>query len=66
LASYQGKRIFLGRNGATPKVNGDNNKNNNHIARLVSQDIQSKIENLELEGKTVVEVFVEDVLSQVS
>ena len=62
LASYQGKRIFLGRNGATRKVNGDNNKNNNHGTRLISQDIQSKIENLELEGKTVVEVFVEDAL----
>jgi Cu+-exporting ATPase len=62
LASYQGKRIFLGRNGATRKVNGDDNKNNNHGTRLISQDIQSKIENLELEGKTVVEVFVEDAL----
>jgi P-type Cu+ transporter len=62
LASYQGKRIFLGRNGATRKVNGDDNKNNNHITRLISQDIQSKIENLEVEGKTVVEVFVEDAL----
>ena len=62
LASYQGKRIFLGRNEIIRKNSEGESKSENYETRLISQDIQSKIENLESEGKTVVLVFVEDAL----
>ena len=62
LASYQGKRIFLGRNEIIRKNSKGESKSDNYETRLISQDIQTKIENLESEGKTVVFVFVEDAL----
>ena len=62
LASYHGKRIFLGRNEIIRKNSKGESKSDNYETRLISQDIQTKIENLESEGKTVVFVFVEDAL----
>jgi len=62
LASYQGKRIFLGRNEIIRKKSEVENKGDNYDTSVITQDIQSKIENLESEGKTVVLVFVEDAL----
>jgi Cu+-exporting ATPase len=61
-ASYQGKRIFLGRNEIIRKKSEVGNKGDNYVTRAIPQDIQSKIEDLESEGKTVVLVFVEDIL----
>jgi Cu+-exporting ATPase len=61
LASYQEKRIFLGRNEIIRKNSEVENKGDNYDTSVI-QDIRSKIENLESEGKTVVLVFVEDAL----
>jgi P-type Cu+ transporter len=52
VASYFEKRIFVGKLG----------RNHNHDEVILPENLQTKITNLESEGKTVVAVFIEDPL----
>ena len=56
VASYFEKMIFVG----NPRINNDGNDNNNEL--IIPENLQTKITDLESEGKTVVAVFVEDKL----
>jgi len=57
VASYFEKRIFVG----NPRINNDGNDNNNEL--IIPENLQTKITDLESEGKTVVAVFIEDKLA---
>jgi Cu+-exporting ATPase len=60
VASYFEKRIFVG----NPRINNDGNDNNNNNNELIiPENLQTKITDLESEGKTVVAVFIEDQLA---
>jgi P-type Cu+ transporter len=58
VASYFEKRIFVG----NPRINNDNNNNKNNEL-IIPENLQTKITDLESEGKTVVAVFIEDKLA---
>lgn len=58
VGSYQEKRVFVGNYNRRPSENNNNNNNNNRT--IDSQTVESRITELESEGKTVVAVFVED------
>jgi Cu+-exporting ATPase len=61
VASYFEKRIFVG----NPRINNDDNDNNNNKNNeiIIPENLQTKITDLESEGKTVVAVFIEDQLA---
>ena len=61
VASYFEKRIFVG----NPRINNNNNNNNNNKNNelIIPENLQTKITDLESEGKTVVAVFIEDKLA---
>jgi Cu+-exporting ATPase len=61
VASYFEKRIFVG----NPRIKneGSDNNNNNNNKLIIPDNLQTKITNLESEGKTVVAVFIEDKLA---
>jgi Cu+-exporting ATPase len=59
VASYFEKRIFVG----NPRIKNDGNNNNNNNELIIPGNLQTKITNLESEGKTVVAVFIEDNLA---
>jgi Cu+-exporting ATPase len=64
VASYFEKRIFVGNPRIKNDGNDNNNNNNNNNNELIMPDnLQTKITNLESEGKTVVAVFIEDKLA---
>ena len=64
VASYFEKTIFVG----NPRINNDGNDNNNNNNNnknnelIIPENLQTKITDLESEGKTVVAVFIEDKL----
>ena len=60
VASYFEKTIFVG----NPRINndGNDNNNNNNNELIIPENLQTKITDLESEGKTVVAVFIEDML----
>ena len=64
VASYFEKTIFVG----NPRINNDGNDNNNNNNNnknnelIIPENLQTKITDLESEGKTVVAVFIEDIL----
>jgi P-type Cu+ transporter len=63
VASYFEKRIFVG----NPRINNDGNDDNNNNSKnnelIIPENLQTKITDLESEGKTVVAVFIEDKLA---
>jgi P-type Cu+ transporter len=63
VASYFEKRIFVGNPRIKNDGNDNNNNNNNNNELIMPDNLQTKITNLESEGKTVVAVFIEDKLA---
>jgi Cu+-exporting ATPase len=62
VASYQERRIFVGSSYNVMNIRSDNT-NNMEKSQAIPQSMQTKIVELEAEGKTVVTVFVEDKLA---
>ncbi|MER5175888.1 MAG: copper-translocating P-type ATPase [Candidatus Nitrosocosmicus sp.] len=62
VAKYQQKRIFVGNPRTTTNNIATINNNNNYFLQstIIPKKLESKIFELELEGKTVVAVFIED------
>jgi P-type Cu+ transporter len=69
VASYFEKTIFVGNprinndNNNNDNNNNDNNNNNKNNELIIPENLQTKITDLESEGKTVVAVFIEDKLA---
>jgi P-type Cu+ transporter len=63
VASYFEKRIFVGNPRINNDGNDDNNNNNKNNELIIPENLQTKITDLESEGKTVVAVFIEDKLA---
>ena len=61
LASYQQTKVFVGSPHNLLAVQSDNDKNVGRTQRI-SKNMQTRIDELEAEGKTVVAVFVDDKL----
>ena len=62
VASLQERRIFVGSPYNVMNIRSDKS-NNMEKSRSILQSMQTRIEELEAEGKTVVTVFVEDKLA---
>ncbi|MDF0682036.1 MAG: heavy metal translocating P-type ATPase [Candidatus Nitrosocosmicus sp.] len=63
MAKYDQKRILrLGPRSSKNMLNSTNEKTMSHIQSKIPKDMESKITDLELEGKTVVTIFVEEKL----
>ena len=58
VASYFEKRIFVG----NPRTRNEDNNGNNKMMIIIPETLQTKITDLESQGKTVVAVFTEDKL----
>src|SRR5919197_1548477 len=58
VASYFEKRIFV----RNPRKSDDDNNGNNKMMIIIPETLQTKITDLESQGKTVVAVFTEDKL----